>query len=71
MLKSKGVKVPRPNYDGAAAITANDEEGEEDEAPGGEDEEDKEAAFEPKTKTKSKLDKFKMNHEATSDEDED
>lgn len=65
VLKSKGVEVPRPQYD-TAATQARAEDLDESE------EDDEEEEFE-KPKSKGKLDKYKMksNHEATSDEDED
>jgi hypothetical protein len=64
-LKSKGVEVPRPQYDKSGAAG-----GDEVEAELEEDEEEKASG---KPKSKGKLDKFKIksNHEATSDEDED
>lgn len=68
MLKSKGIKVPRPNYDGKATDSAVEQDGETPE-----DSEEDEEDTKPVNKSKSKLDKFKLkpNHEATSDEDDD
>jgi hypothetical protein len=68
VLKAKGEKVVRPNYDQtkgggkAAEQLADDDESEEEEAGG----------FEPASKTAGRLDKFKhkQNHEATSEEDD-
>ncbi|KAH9845821.1 Transcriptional Coactivator p15 (PC4) [Teratosphaeria destructans] len=61
-LKSKGIAIPRPKYDGGAADAGNDEPEEEDEEEAPDEEEDAKP---------SKLDKFRMrpNHEATSDEE--
>lgn len=72
VLSSKGIDVPRPQFDGAPSSKeddeAGDEEGEEDDDEAGENGEAK-----PSKKHKVALDRFKMkkNHEATSDEDED
>lgn len=69
VLKSKGVTVPRPQYDKKASVKEEDEN-ENDEHEDGDAAEDDEK--DTSTKHKGKLDKFKMkkNHEATSDEDE-
>lgn len=69
-LASKGIAIPRPKYDGAVRGAAADEEdvdGEEEakaqaEAQAGEEQDEK-------PQRSSRLDKFKMNHEETSDED--
>ncbi|KAK3703087.1 hypothetical protein LTR37_014698 [Vermiconidia calcicola] len=63
VLKSKGITVPRPRFDGGPA--AKDEEPVADEVD--EDADEAEASTH-----KGKLDKFKMkkNHETTSDEEE-
>ncbi|TKA50545.1 hypothetical protein B0A55_12878, partial [Friedmanniomyces simplex] len=68
ILRSQGIDVPRPQYDGPGAIQSL-QEGEDD----GQDEEaDADEGKDEKPVKTSKLDKFKLkaNHEATSDEDE-
>ena len=75
VLKSKGIEVPRPQYDKAAATSsdpaeAESEEDEDEDEDEGEDE-DEEAFEQPKSKRKLNKFKMKSNHEATSDEDED
>ncbi|KAK5124384.1 hypothetical protein LTR85_001601 [Meristemomyces frigidus] len=69
VLKSKGITIPRPTYDGKPATEEPAAE-EEDEEDGGEEEE--EEVKDEKPKTSGRLDKLKMkqNHEATSDEDD-
>ncbi|KXL50015.1 hypothetical protein M433DRAFT_436855 [Acidomyces richmondensis BFW] len=69
VLKSKGILVPRPNYEGKAATPQPDEEPKRREGVKGDNEEKEE---EKPQKSENKLDRFKMkaNHEATSDEDE-
>ena len=70
VLKSKRIEVPRPQYGKAAAKAVDEEEEEEEEVDDEEDDDDEEVET---SKSKGKLDKFKLksNHEATSDEDED
>ena len=73
VLKSKGVTVPRPQYDKKSAPKPEDEEEEEEEEEetGAVDEGSDDAEAEA-SKHRGKLDRFKnrRNHEATSDEDE-
>lgn len=68
VLKSKGIEVPRPSFDGKAK-TAHDGVGEAEDEDRDDDEE--EVAAES-SRQSGKLEKynFKKNHEATSDEDE-
>lgn len=73
VLKKKGLKAPRPQYDNnkSSSPPAEEEEAsasEEDEAEESEEEQPAKAS----TKTKGKLDKFKMkkNHEATDSSDD-
>ncbi|KAF2770444.1 hypothetical protein EJ03DRAFT_350516 [Teratosphaeria nubilosa] len=63
-LKSKGITISHPKYDGGAAEAGSVESEEEDEEKVPDDEQDAKP---------SRLDKFRMrpNHEATSDEDGD
>lgn len=64
VLKSKGINVPRPQYD--KATTGSKEENEE------EDEEEAEESEEETLKPKGEPNKFKMkkNYEGTSEEDD-
>ncbi len=71
VLKKQGVKVPRPQYDGKATASeeVDDPESAEEEAEG--EEEKGKGSETAASKSKGKLDRFKRNHEATSDEDDD
>ena len=67
VLDSKGVKVPRPNYDGKPEVAKVDNQ----ETIEGEEERDGGAEVQDRTSS-GKLEKYRMkkNHEATSDEDD-
>ena len=73
VLKSKGIEVPRPQYGKATTKAVDEEEEEEVDDEEVDDEEDDDDEEVETSKSKGKLDKFKLksNHEATSDEDED
>ena len=66
VLKSKGLKAPRPQYDKSSTTKEPDDELEAS------DEVEEEDEREVSSKHKGKLEKFKMkkNHEATSDEED-
>ena len=67
VLDSKGVKVPRPNYDGKLEVAKVDNE----EVVEGEEGSDGSKEVQDRTSS-GKLEKYRMkkNHEATSDEDD-
>ncbi|KAK4890315.1 hypothetical protein LTR27_010958 [Elasticomyces elasticus] len=70
LLKSKGIDVPRPKYDGASSPKAEQEDEDDDDEAKVEEKDEKPVLNEKPGK--SKLDRFKLkaNHEETSDEDE-
>lgn len=75
VLKKKGIKAPRPQYDKKASSPEVDDD--EDEEKSASEEDDAEESEEEKpskksSKSKGKLDKFKMkpNHEATDSSEE-